>query len=225
MAEPQGEKKFDKKPDKKFEKKPGATAAPVGTPGGTLAEVIVACIVLIIVLPLLGLLSVKMPGSWLANGFYTLIGWLKTIATLISMGALLIATYSFIRIFELSTDETKKLGLALNWHAERKQKNVRWERIEQYMTSLSKSDWKIAILEADNILDEVVERLGYKGETLGERMKNIEASDFPYLDDAWTAHKTRNAIAHRGTEYELNRSEAEQTINIYHRIFKELGYL
>ena len=56
-------------------------------------------------------------------------------------------------------------------------------------------------------------------------MKKIEASDFPYLEDAWTAHKTRNSIAHKGTDYELSRSEAERVINMYHRIFTELGYL
>ncbi|OGZ06054.1 MAG: hypothetical protein A2845_01385 [Candidatus Lloydbacteria bacterium RIFCSPHIGHO2_01_FULL_49_22] len=147
------------------------------------------------------------------------------VATVIAMVAIVIAIYSFMRISEIAGEETKKLGLALNWNSERKQKNARWSRVETYMTSLNPSDWKIAILEADNILDEVVERMGYIGETLGERMKKIEASDFPYLEDAWTAHKTRNSIAHKGTDYELSRSEAERVINMYHRIFTELGYL
>lgn len=150
---------------------------------------------------------------------------LLTVATVITMVAVIVAVYSFMRIGEIADAETKKLGLALNWNSERKQKNARWERVETYMTSLNPSDWKIAILEADNILDQVVERMGYKGATLGERMKNIEASDFPYLDDAWIAHKARNSIAHKGTDYELSRSDAEQTINIYYRVFKELGYL
>ncbi len=148
-----------------------------------------------------------------------------TISTIISMLALLVAVYSYMKLSEVTAAETKKLGLALSWNSERKQKNERWERVETYMTSLNSSDWKIAILEADNILDQVVERMGYEGSTLGERMKNIEASDFPYLEEAWTAHKTRNAIAHKGTDYGITRSEAEQTINIYHRVFKELGYL
>ena len=122
--------------------------------------------------------------------------------------------------------ETKKLGVALNWERERVEKNERWERVEEYMRSPSASDWKVAILEADNILDEIVERLGYRGETLGERMKNIEPSDFPFLDDAWKAHKTRNDIAHKGgPDFVLSRTLAERTINTYHRIFKELGYL
>lgn len=147
------------------------------------------------------------------------------VATVITMIAIVIAIYSFMRISEIAAEETKKLGLALNWNSERTQKNSRWLRVESSMTSLNPSDWKIAILEADNILDEIVERMGYVGDTLGERMKTIEASDFPYLEDAWTAHKTRNSIAHKGTDYELSRSEAERIINMYHRIFKELGYL
>ncbi len=157
--------------------------------------------------------------------FKDLYDTILTVSTVLTMIAVVIAIYSYMRIGEIAEAETKKLGLALNWNSERKQKNERWERVETYMTSLNPSDWKIAILEADNILDQVVERMGYQGSTLGERMKNIEASDFPYLDDAWVAHKARNSIAHKGTDYELSRSDAEQTINIYHRVFKELGYL
>src|SRR3989344_6714567 len=147
------------------------------------------------------------------------------VATVIAMVAIVIAIYSFMRISEIAGEETKKLGLALNWNSERKQKNARWSRVDHYMTSLNPSDWKIAILEADNILDEIVERLGYKGDTLGERMKAIEPSDFPYLEEAWAAHKFRNELAHRGMDVPLSRSDAERTINVYHRVFKGLGYL
>ena len=147
------------------------------------------------------------------------------VGTIVSMLAIALAVYSYIKHSEIVEAETKKLGLSLSWSSERKQKNERWERVENYMTSLNSSDWKIAILEADNILDQIVERMGYKGATLGERLKQIEASDFPYLEEAWNAHKARNSIAHKGTDYELTRSDAEQTINTYYRVFKELGYL
>jgi hypothetical protein len=147
------------------------------------------------------------------------------IATIIVMIAIAIAVYAYMRIGEISKEETQKLGLALNWDRERIQKNERWTRVETYMQSLNPSDWKIAILEADNILDQVVERMGYQGKTLADRMKNIESSDFPYLDDARAAHKTRNQIAHSGLDYTLARSDAERLINTYYRIFKELGYL
>lgn len=211
----------EKQPEKKFDKKPPA----VKPPSSAGSEIIILIVAVLVGLPLIGFLATQLPGSGVLDGVASLVSILKTTATIISMIALVIIMYSFLRISEMSKEESAKLGLALNWDTERSQKNERWERVEQYMTSLNSSDWKIAILEADNILDEIVERMGYKGATLGERMKSIEAGDFPYLEETWEAHKLRNTLAHKGTNLELSRSEAEQAINIYHRVFKELGYL
>lgn len=197
----------------------------VKPPSNLGVEVAILIVVVVLVFPLLGYMVMKLPGSGIYEAIAAFISFVKIVATVISMIALVVIIYSFVRISELTKAESAKLGLALSWEAERSQKNERWERVEQYMTSLNPSDWKIAILEADNILDEIVERMGYKGTTLGERMKNIVASDFPYLEEVWGAHKLRNALAHKGTNLDLTRSEAEQAINIYHRVFKELGYL
>ena len=191
----------------------------------TIGELLLIILVILTISGVFNFLSGLFTGINVVPFFSSFFSSLKVVATFVSMLALVVIIYSFMRISELSALESKKLGLALNWSSERKQKNERWERVEQYMSSLNVSDWKIAILEADNILDDVIERMGYKGANLGERMKSIEASDFPYLEEAWQAHKMRNTIAHKGTDYELTRSEAEQTINIYHRVFKELGYL
>lgn len=207
--------------EKKSDKKPPDAKPPTNP----INEIIIVGAIFIVAVPLFGYILAKLPGSGIYEHFASLIMLLKSVATIISMLALAIAVYSFIRIRELSKAESEKLGLALSWESERSQKNIRWERVEQYMTSLNPSDWKIAILEADNILDEITERMGFKGTTLGERMKNISASDFPYLEETWSAHKLRNSLAHKGTNLELSRSEAEQAINIYHRVFKELGYL
>lgn len=186
---------------------------------------VVAILALILVPIIMGFLS-SITQFGLPDSLMNFLFQVKLIATIISMIGIGIAVYSFVRLREITGAETKDLGLVLHWEHERTEKNLRWERVEELMRSLNPSDWKVAILEADNILDEVIVRMGYRGESLGERMKKIEPSDFPYLEDAWKAHKTRNEIAHQGgVEYVLTRSLAEGTINIYHRIFKELGYL
>ena len=214
------------KPAAKPAGKPPASSSGASIYSVNGSEILVLIVLFLILTALVGAVyGFGEEGSVVSNFFQKLHGVVVTTATVVSMVAILIAVYAYMRLGEIISAETKKLGLALTWNSERKQKNERWERVETYMTSLNPSDWKIAILEADNILDQVVERMGYKGTTLGERMKHIEASDFPYLEETWTAHKTRNAIAHKGTDYELTRSDAEQTINIYHRVFKELGYL
>ncbi len=194
--------------------------------GPSTLELVAILVVLFVFLPVvLELVGAAGRSTEVTGILSSVLNILKLISTLVVMAALAVAVYAYMRIGELSAEENKKLGLLLNWTTEKAQKNVRWGKVEEYMASTNSSDWKIGILEADNILDEIVERMGYEGSTLGERMKMIEASDFPYLDEAWQAHKVRNAIAHKGTDYPLSRSEAEQTINIYYRVFKELGYL
>jgi hypothetical protein len=190
-----------------------------------MAEIIVAAVLALIIFSVLGTLY-SATATEAAVGFFTsVLNFVKLVSTVISMAAIVIVIYSFMRIQEITGEENKKLGLALSWESERNQKNIRWQRVEEYMTSLNPSDWKVAILEADNILDEITTRMGYEGSTLGERMKKIPATDFPYLEEAWEAHKIRNAVAHKGTDYGLSRSDAEHVVNIYYRVFAALGYL
>jgi hypothetical protein len=80
-------------------------------------------------------------------------------------------------------------------------------------------DRKIAVMDADNILDEMVTQMGYSGDTLGERMKNIETSDFRTLQDAWQAHRFRNRIAHEGLE--VSRRDAKIVIGLFEKVFQE----
>ncbi|OGZ62140.1 MAG: hypothetical protein A3H51_00180 [Candidatus Spechtbacteria bacterium RIFCSPLOWO2_02_FULL_38_8] len=100
----------------------------------------------------------------------------------------------------------------------------KWAEVEQKLNSNYASDWKLAIIGADSILDRLIQSLGYNGETMGERMKNIRPGQFPYLEEAWRAHKVRNFLAHDAT-YELSRQAAIRTIEIYKNIFTEFGML
>lgn len=97
-----------------------------------------------------------------------------------------------------------------------------WLQVESKLNSNYASDWKLAIIEADSILDRLIESLGYKGDAMGDRMKKIRPGQFPYLDEAWRVHKVRNFLAHDAA-YELRRNAAVRTIDIYRKIFKEFG--
>jgi hypothetical protein len=103
--------------------------------------------------------------------------------------------------------------------------NKRWERVLSHIESDNPNDWKIAIIESDSILDEMVKSMGYHGDTLGERLKGIEVSDFNTLNSAWEAHKVRNAIAHEGANFQLNEREARRVIALYKSVFEEFKYI
>jgi len=103
--------------------------------------------------------------------------------------------------------------------------NRRWKNIQSLINSHNLNDWKQAIIEADILLDEMLDKMGYHGDSIGDKLKQIEASDFLTLNQAWEAHKVRNQIAHQGSNYILSRDEAEKVIGLYGEVFKEFYFI
>ncbi len=101
----------------------------------------------------------------------------------------------------------------------------RWKNIQSLINSHNLNDWKQAIIEADILLDEMLDKMGYHGNSIGEKLKQIEPSDFLTLNQAWEAHKVRNQIAHQGSNYILSRDEAEKVISLYGEVFKEFYFI
>lgn len=105
------------------------------------------------------------------------------------------------------------------------ERSTRWEEIKSHMDSENLAEWKIAIIEADSVMDDILKRIGYEGDSLGERLKNIEPSDFDNLQNVWEAHKVRNRIVHEGEKLVLSKDEAKQIIEFYEKALKEFRYI
>lgn len=101
--------------------------------------------------------------------------------------------------------------------------NNRMQDVLAHSSSSNPNDWKLAIIEADIILDDVLKEKGYVGESLGERLKSLTSIQLASLNDAWEAHKIRNRIAHDGSDFILTKRIAQETIVKYQRVFAELG--
>ncbi len=103
--------------------------------------------------------------------------------------------------------------------------NLQWEKVLMHSASESESDWRLAILEADIMLSELLENLSLPGDTIGEKLKAIERSDFLTLDNAWEAHMTRNNIAHKGMNFMINKELVRRTIALYQTVFEEFNII
>lgn len=99
--------------------------------------------------------------------------------------------------------------------------NAKWDRVISHINSPNQSDWKLAIMEADIMLDDLLKASGYHGDSIGEKLKGVEKSDFLTLDAAWEAHKIRNRIAHDGADFDLNERIAKQTVAQFESVFRE----
>lgn len=134
--------------------------------------------------------------------------------------------WTTIKIREIHHHEHEKYGAI---HAEEvvaKGLAVQWQVILEHVNSESPAEWKIAILEADNMLDEVLEDAGYVGETLAEKLKSMSRTKIASYDDVWDAHRVRNEIAHGGAiDMDLPKKTARDTVAKFEKAFRELGYL
>lgn len=103
--------------------------------------------------------------------------------------------------------------------------NPKWAKVLEHVNSEHPSDWKLAILEADIMLNDMLEKMGYAGATMSDKLKSVEPSDFDTLQEAWEAHKIRNSIAHEGSDYVVNKPEAERVIRLFKKVFEEFEYI
>jgi hypothetical protein len=96
----------------------------------------------------------------------------------------------------------------------------RFAIIKGYMSSNSEALWRIGLMEADNMLQEILREKGYQGQNVGEMLQNV---NFKTVDLAWDAHKLRNRIAHTGSDFVLTEREAKRGFVLYESVFRELG--
>ncbi len=50
----------------------------------------------------------------------------------------------------------------------------RWEEVMRHLDSSREAEWKFAVIEADKLVDDVMKKAGYSGETMGDRLIGIE---------------------------------------------------
>ncbi len=103
------------------------------------------------------------------------------------------------------------------------EKNGRWQEILTHVDSDRMNDWKLAIIEADILLEELLDKIGLPGTTVGDKLKSASPNSFRTINQAWRAHNVRNRIAHEGSEFELSQIEAQETIAQYKMVFEEFG--
>ena len=99
-----------------------------------------------------------------------------------------------------------------------------WEHVRELANSSSPSDWNMAILRADALLDEILQSLGYAGTTLAERLKVVDPHQLPSVERVWSAHRLRNTIVHGPTE-DHARETMIHALRSYELALKELGMM
>lgn len=159
------------------------------------------------------------------------------ILSVLAIFCITVIIYTTIRMFEIRAKEHAYLHHEIAEYAhkqasekekEKKEevfKNPRWEKVLSYLFSENENDWKLSIIEADTMLFDLLTQLKFKGETLGDKLKEVDRDSFHSLSSAWEVHNIRNRIAHEGSSFNISLREAKRVIALYEQIFLEFGYI
>ncbi|MFA6386438.1 MAG: hypothetical protein WCW04_01550 [Candidatus Paceibacterota bacterium] len=164
---------------------------------------------------------IKNPNTWSTLG---------TISVLISMIFVFIIIFSIVRLYEIQVFDKLEIEHEIN-HALAKDKetdksqNPRWKYILTLVESPNDSDWRIAIIEADSLLEESFKEKDLIGDNMSELLEDAKSNGYPSIQSAWDAHVVRNRIAHEGQEFSLTQIEARRVIKLYQNIFEDLNII
>ena len=79
------------------------------------------------------------------------------------------------------------------------------QEIENLLSSQNIIELKHAVMEADKLVDFVLKKKGYSGETFADRLRSAQQYiDHTTYQNLWDGHKIRNQIAH--DESNINRN-------------------
>ena len=98
---------------------------------------------------------------------------------------------------------------------------VKWLGIEQSIERDNEASYHMAILNADKLVDQALRDKGFKGQTMGDRLKSARGK-LPHRNDLWAAHKLRNKIAHE-TDVRVNYNQARRALASFKATLKDLG--
>ncbi len=106
----------------------------------------------------------------------------------------------------------------------KRQLNKSWQKILLRLNKNDEANLRLALIEADNLFDDLLKQIQLPGESMADRLKYLDSSQVSNIDEIWQAHKLRNTIVHN-PEYPITRNEIEFGVKAYEKALKELEFI
>lgn len=98
---------------------------------------------------------------------------------------------------------------------------VKWKDAQKLCAN--KDTWPLAVINADNVLDEALKKSGYRGKTMGERLVAAQR-DLSDNDGVWYGHKLRNKLVHE-SDTKLRQADVKDALTGIRQALRDLGAL
>lgn len=99
----------------------------------------------------------------------------------------------------------------------------RWITLQRHCAN--RKTWPLAIIEADDLLDEALKKCRYKGKTPGERLVAAQ-HDLSSNDTVWVGHKLRNRLSQGEIDVrKLKKKDMVIALAGFRQALRDLGAL
>ncbi len=156
--------------------------------------------------------------------FYSYLPLFEVISVLLTVTFVVASIYVIIQTGWLGLRVDRFRDVVFHSDLSKKRAKASWRSIQRHFFSGDDNALKVAVIEADKLLDEALMGAGVQGKELGERLKKIKPSQLPNIENVWEAHKLRNRIAHE-SNFVMKRDLAERALTIYEEALKQLGLI
>lgn len=112
----------------------------------------------------------------------------------------------------------------LSKEKEPEEKGEKWEKILKLLEGADEPSWRQAVIDADKFFDDIMNKLGYSGDTFSDRLKQVHTTEVQNLDAIWNAHRVRNSISH-DVDFILSQDDARRAVGAYEQAMKDLDVM
>ena len=137
--------------------------------------------------------------------------------------------YAFIRAWHYHPN-FKGHHDAAGWHGKRMPTirdvvlRERWQSTEKKFALGTPESARLAIIEADALVDTALKGMQIPGEHLADRLSNLDQSEIKSMNRVWRAHRLRNDLVHT-PGFAVSPSDAQQAMNDYEAFLKEMDVI
>lgn len=115
---------------------------------------------------------------------------------------------------------TVGMNIPLELTTRKKKTKLRWGAIKKRLEKQEEKEFKIAIIEADEMIGDLVKRLGYPGENLGEVFQNVPEAQIESISKLKKAHEIKNRIV-QDEGFSVSLELAKETLGYFEEFLDE----
>jgi len=97
----------------------------------------------------------------------------------------------------------------------------RWHSIKTKFAIGTPESARLAIIEADALVDTALKGMQIPGEHLADRLSNLDQDDIKSMNRVWRAHRLRNDLVHT-PGFAVSVPDAQRTMEDYEAFLKEM---